>query len=154
MSSRFYSHTFASFNNEPAKICLCASGSRHTSPRPHSPISSIMAPTTPPLDFDHEKGFEIPTKNKEAIRELHSFGKVPATALKIRYKLRESTIRRILNYDAPERARPSRTGRPQLLTDRHVDEIIEYCAESWEHRILKYSVLIEELNLPCTPEHL
>jgi len=113
-----------------------------------------MAPTTPPLDFDHEKGFEIPTKNKEAIRELHGFGKVPAAALQIRYKLGESTIRRILNYDAPERARPSRTGRPQLLTDRRVDEIIEYCAESWEHRILKYSVLIEELNLPCTPEHL
>jgi len=70
-----------------------------------------MAPTTPPLDFDHEKGFEIPTKNKEAIRELYGFGKVLAAALQIRYKLGESTIRRILNYDAPKRARLSRTGR-------------------------------------------
>ncbi len=113
-----------------------------------------MAPTTPPLHFDHEKGFEIPTKNKEAIRELHGFGKVPVAALQIRYRLGESTIRRILNYDVPERARPSRTGRPQVLTDRRVDEIIEYYAESWEHRILKYSVLIKELKLPCTPEHL
>ena len=27
--------------------------------------------TTPPLDFDHKKGFEIPTKYKEAIRQLY-----------------------------------------------------------------------------------
>jgi hypothetical protein len=113
-----------------------------------------MPPTTPPLDFEHEKGFEIPTKHKEAIRQLHAFVKVPVLALEARYKLGNSIIRRILNYDAPERARPIRTGRPQLLTDRRVDEIIEYYAESWEHRIIKYEVLIEELQLPCTPEHL
>ena len=35
-----------------------------------------------------------------------------------------------------------------------MDEIIEYCVESWEHRILKYSVLIEELKLPYTPKYL
>jgi transposase len=113
-----------------------------------------MAPTTPPLDFIHEKGFEIPTKHKEAIRQLHRFAKISVPALQIRYDLGESTIRRILEYDIPERARPTRTGRPQLLTDRRVDKIIEYCAESWEHRILKYELLIEELQLPCTPEHL
>jgi hypothetical protein len=70
-----------------------------------------MAPTTPPLDFKHKAGEEIPTKNKKAIRELHNCAKVPITVLQIRYKLGESTIRRILNYDAPERARPTRTGR-------------------------------------------
>jgi hypothetical protein len=35
-----------------------------------------MAASTPPLDFDHHKGDEIPTKHKEAIRQLHWFGKV------------------------------------------------------------------------------
>jgi len=33
--------------------------------------------STPPLDFDHQKGYEIPTKYKEAIRQLYWFGKVP-----------------------------------------------------------------------------
>jgi hypothetical protein len=27
--------------------------------------------STPLLDFDHQKGYEIPTKYKEAIRQLH-----------------------------------------------------------------------------------
>lgn len=127
---------------------------RHTSLHAQPPISSMMAPTTPPLVFDHEAGFEIPTKNKEVISELHHFTKVLITALQIRYKLGESTIRKILNYHAPERSRLTRTGRPQKLTDRRVDEIIKYCAESWEHRILKYDLLIKELQLPYTPEHL
>jgi hypothetical protein len=33
--------------------------------------------STPPLDFNHQKGFEIPTKHKEAICQLHWFGEVP-----------------------------------------------------------------------------
>ena len=45
-------------------------------------------PTTPPrLDFDHQEGFEIPTKHKEAIRQLHNFANVPIGALESRYKL-------------------------------------------------------------------
>jgi hypothetical protein len=28
-------------------------------------------PTTPSLDFEHHKGDEIPTKHKEAIRQLY-----------------------------------------------------------------------------------
>jgi hypothetical protein len=44
-------------------------------------------PTTPPLlDFD-QKGFEIPTKHKEAIRQLHNFANMPIGALESRYKL-------------------------------------------------------------------
>jgi hypothetical protein len=89
-----------------------------------------MPTTPPPLDFDHQKGFEIPTKHKEAIRQLHYFAKVPIRALEDRYKLGNSTIRRVLNYDAPERARPTCTGRPQKLTDIQVDEAIEYISES------------------------
>jgi hypothetical protein len=30
-----------------------------------------MPPTTPPLQFNHQKGYEIETKHKEAIRRLH-----------------------------------------------------------------------------------
>jgi hypothetical protein len=76
-----------------------------------------MPTTPPPLDFDHQKGFEIPTKHKEAICQLHYFAKVPIGALEVRYKLGNSTICRVLDYDALERARPTRTGRPQKLTD-------------------------------------
>ena len=71
-----------------------------------------MPPTTPPLDFDHKKGFEILIKEKNAIRELVGFAKMPIGAIEARYKLSNSTIHRILTYDAPERARPIRTGRP------------------------------------------
>ena len=57
--------------------------------------------------FNHAPGFEIATKDKEAIRELHGFGEKSTEQLMTRYKLRKSTIRRVLEYDAPERARPS-----------------------------------------------
>ena len=109
-----------------------------------------MAASTPPLDFDHQKGFEIPTKHKEAIRQLHWFGKVSIGQLESRYKLGNSSIRRVLGYDVPERARLARTGRPQKLTDIQVDEIIEYCSENWEQRILDYEALVLELKLDCT----
>jgi hypothetical protein len=66
--------------------------------------------TTPPLVFDHQKGYEIPIKHKEAIRQLHWFAKVPVSWLETRYKLGNLTIRRILSYDGPERARPGRVG--------------------------------------------
>ena len=56
-------------------------------------------PTTPPLDFDHQLGDEIPIKHKEAIHQLYSFAKIPIKDLMARYKLSKSTICRILNYD-------------------------------------------------------
>src|SRR6266487_3590379 len=105
--------------------------------------------TTPPLDFDHHKGDEIPTKHKEAIRQLHWFAKVPVCQLVTRYDLGESTIRRVLQYNKPERARPGRVGPKQKLTDAKIDEIIEYCAENWEQRIMNYEVLVRELDLDC-----
>jgi len=110
-----------------------------------------MAPTTPPyLDFKHTKGHEIATKHKEAIRQLHWFGKVPICALMNRYKLGDSTIRNILNYPAPERRRPNRTALSFLLSNAKLDEIIVYCAESWETRILQWPKLREELKLECS----
>ena len=38
-----------------------------------------MAPTTPPLDFKHSKGFEIRTKHKETIRQLYFFERYQCT---------------------------------------------------------------------------
>jgi hypothetical protein len=50
--------------------------------------------------------------------------------LETRYKLGNSTIRRILSYDGPERACLRRIGPAQKLTDTKIDKIIEYCAEN------------------------
>lgn len=91
-----------------------------------------MPPAPPQLDFDHEPGAEIATKHKEVIRQLYGFAKVPIERLMGRYKLGKFTITKILNYDAPERARISRTGRPSLLTDTQVDQIIDYLSENWD----------------------
>jgi hypothetical protein len=70
-----------------------------------------MPPMTPPspLDFDHQLGDEIPTKHKEAIRQLYWCGKISIGELESRYKLSYLIINRILKYNAPEHARPSRT---------------------------------------------
>jgi hypothetical protein len=89
-----------------------------------------MAPSTPPLQFDHKPGFEIETGDKKAIRELYGFAKKSIPALMDYYKLGYTTICRVLKYDGLERARPSRTGRPQQLTDAHVDEVIEYLSKT------------------------
>ena len=106
--------------------------------------------STPPLDFDHKKGFEIPTKHKEAIRQLHWFGKIPKFQLQERYHLGDTTIDRILAYETPERKRPNRVGKPKKLTDAQVDVIIEYCSENYEHRCLDYDHLVLELKLDVT----
>jgi transposase len=121
-----------------------------------------MAPTTPPLDdWEHKKGFEIATKHKNAIRQLHWFGKVSICALQIRYRdpitkkpLGESTIRKILGYPNPERRRPNRIGPKRILSDAEVDAAIVYCAESWETRIMNWWKLREELGLACSVQTL
>jgi hypothetical protein len=113
-----------------------------------------MPPTTPPLDFSHLSGQEIATKHKEAIRQLYGFAKVPVELLMTRYGLVRSTVEKILRYDAPERTRINRTGRPSLLTDSQVDQVIEYASESWEHRILNFTLLHNELELQCSIETL
>jgi hypothetical protein len=35
------------------------------------PKTLLIMVSTPPLDFDYKKGFEIPAKHKEAIRQLY-----------------------------------------------------------------------------------
>ena len=95
-----------------------------------------MASTSPMSP--REPGFEIKTKHKEAIRQLYKRAKFLIERLMAEYHLGKSTICKILSYDAPERARPTRTGRPQLLSDARVDEIIEYLSSSWDNRVLNF----------------
>jgi hypothetical protein len=113
-----------------------------------------MNTTPPPLDFKHLPGYEVPTKHKEAIRQLHWFGYVPILIIEVRYRLGESLIRYILCYDYPEHKRPKRTGPAFLLSDAQVDKIINYVSESWEYRIIKYNVLRTELGLKCSVQML
>jgi hypothetical protein len=46
-----------------------------------------MLPITPPLDFNHEKGYEIETKHKETICRLYWRAKIPVRDLASKYKL-------------------------------------------------------------------
>ena len=46
-----------------------------------------MPTTLPLLDFDHQKGFEIPKKYKEATRQLYNFANTLTRALEFCYKL-------------------------------------------------------------------
>jgi hypothetical protein len=70
------------------------------------------------------------------------------------YKLTKSIIHHVLDYEHPERARPTRTGRPKILTNTRVDEVIEYLLETWDNRCLDWTHLRDELKLPCSPDHL
>ncbi|RFU32986.1 hypothetical protein B7463_g3340, partial [Scytalidium lignicola] len=88
----------------------------------------MKIPTTPPLDFDHEKGYEIPTKHREAIRQLYSFAKIPIERLIEHYKLKHTTIVKILNYDKPEHARPNK-GFSDHLTNDEVDKVIKHVSK-------------------------
>ena len=104
---------------------------------------------------EHILGFEIATKHKEAMRQLHKFAKIGLLQLEGYYELGESTVRRILQYDYPERARPTRTGRPrESLNDQEVRDIIEYISESHEHRVLNWVQLHDELKLSCSSKTL
>ena len=103
--------------------------------------------STPPLDFDHQKGYEIPTKHKEAICQLFQFRKVPKLQLQERYKLSDMTINRILAYDAPEQKRTTRVGKLKKLSNAQVNNIIKYCSENYEQRCLDYEHLVHELKL-------
>ena len=111
-----------------------------------------MASTPPPPEL--LPGYEVPTKHKEAIRQLYGFAKMPVELIMDRYKLSKSGVRKILDYEALERSRPTRTGRPRLLNNEQVNEIIEYCSESYEHRVLDYVALHDELQLTCSPSTL
>ena len=110
-------------------------------------------PTTPPPP-ELLPGYEVPTKHKEAICQLHGFTKIPIEDIMDWYKLSKSGVRKILDYEAPEWAWPTRTGWPHKLNDLQVHKIIEYCSQSWEHQILDYIQLQQELDLACSAKTL
>ncbi|RFU27462.1 hypothetical protein B7463_g8873, partial [Scytalidium lignicola] len=110
-----------------------------------------MEPTTPPNPMpEHELGYEILTKHKEAIRQLRFLANWGPSQLAKVYRIGRSTVNRILKYGAPERIRPTRIGKPRLLTQQAVLDIINYICLSYEHRCLDYFQLKAELHLECS----
>ncbi|KUJ13345.1 uncharacterized protein LY89DRAFT_672563 [Mollisia scopiformis] len=67
---------------------------------------------------------EIRTKHKEGIRRLFKFAKIGLQQLQGYYHLGDSTVRKILLYDVPERARPTRTGRPRESLNEQESQIL------------------------------
>jgi hypothetical protein len=55
-------------------------------------------PSTPPMP-EHVPGKEIPTKHKEAIRQLYKQAKFMPAHLSVLYHVGESIINRVLQYD-------------------------------------------------------
>ena len=49
-----------------------------------------------------------------------------------------------------EHARPTQTGRPRLLNQQQVYDIIDYISFSYEHRCPDYLQLKTELQLDCS----
>jgi transposase len=108
-------------------------------------------PVTPPLS-ERKPGEEIKTKHKEAIRQLYKFAKIGLQQLEGYYNLADSTVRKILQYDIPERVRPTRTGRPrESLNAQEVRDVIKYISMDHLTRQLNWLQLREELKLKCSP---
>jgi len=106
-------------------------------------------PRTPPMP-DHIPGYEIRTKHKEAIRQLYKFAKIGLQQLEGYYDLTHTTIRKILEYNVPERTRPTRTGRPrESLNAQEVKDIIEYISTNHSTRVLNWIQIHDELKLSC-----
>ena len=97
---------------------------------PNKNICKMDRPITPPMP-EHVPGDEILTKHKEAIRQLYKQAKFMPAHLAVLYNIRESSINRVLRYDKPERARPTRTGATRKLNDAQVNWIIEYLSETY-----------------------
>jgi hypothetical protein len=106
--------------------------------------------TTPPMS-PRLPGAEIRTKHKEGIRRLFKFAKIGLQQLQGYYHLGDSTVRKILLYDVPERARPTRTGRPrESLNEQEVRDIIEYICTDHATRVLNWIQIHDELQLSCS----
>jgi hypothetical protein len=83
-------------------------------------------------------GEEIKTKHKEAIHQLCKFAKISLQQLEGYYKLGNSTVRKILQYNVPERVRPTRTGRPRESLNVHeVHDVITYICTDYTTRELE-----------------
>jgi hypothetical protein len=129
-----------SFTNLPTKVwCF-----RH--PHPPNIIKIMNPPMTPPMP-EWQQGFEIPTKRKEAMRQLYKYAKIGLQALSGYYRISSWTVSRVLQYDQPGRKRPTRTGRLcESLNKQEVRDIIEYISDSHKHRVLNYIQLYNKLK--------
>jgi len=64
------------------------------------------------------------------------------------YSLGDSTIKRILQYDLPERKRITRTNKPrESLNTQEIRDVIEYISTNHSTRVLDYPQIKYELNL-------
>jgi hypothetical protein len=84
-------------------------------------------------------GKEIKTKHKEAICQLYKFAKIGLQQLEGYYKLGNSTVRKILQYNVPEGVRPICTGRPrESLNVQEVHNVIVYVSTDYTTRELNW----------------
>jgi len=91
---------------------------------------------TPPMSA-RKPGEEIKTKHKEVMRQLYRFAKIGLQQLEKYYKLDDSTVRKILQYDVPERARLTRTGKPrESLNAQEVKDVIKFISTDYSIKIL------------------
>ena len=91
-------------------------------------------------------GEEIKTKHKEAIRQLYKFAKIGLQQLEGYYKLGDSTVRKILQYNVPERVRPTRTSRPrESLNAQEMHNVIAYISTDHVTRELNWLQLRDKL---------
>jgi hypothetical protein len=118
-------------------------------------FSTKMSPVyTPPMS-PRLPGMEIKTKHKEAMRQLRKRGKLHFGALQRYYDLGESTVRKVLNYESPERARIGRSGRPrESLGKQEVEDIITYISTDHAIRELSWQQIVNELKLSCSAKTL
>jgi uncharacterized protein YjaZ len=93
-------------------------------------------PVTPPMSA-RKPGEEIKTKHKEAIRQLFKFAKIGLQQLQGYYDLGNSIVRKILQYNIPERARATWTSRPrESLNAQEVRDIIKFVLIDHATRVL------------------
>ena len=128
-----------------------ASNFKISTPTPTSNYSTNMdPPVTPPMST-RKPGEEIKTKHKEAMRQLFKFAKIGLQQLQGYYALGDSTVRKILQYNVPERARATRTGRPrESLNTQEVRDMIEFVSTDHITRVLNWIQIHDELKLSCS----
>jgi hypothetical protein len=91
---------------------------------------------TPPMSA-RKPGEEIRTKHKEAIRQLYKFAKIGLQPIEGYYNLGDSTVRKILSYNIPERACSIYTSRPRKsLNIQEVQDVIIYISTDYTTREL------------------
>jgi hypothetical protein len=117
-------------------------------------LTKMNALCTPPMS-PRLPGTEIKTKHKEAMRQLQKYAKIAPEPIQKYYGLGQSTVRKVLQYESPERARSTRTGRPRESLDKQeVEEVIAYISTDHATRELNWQQIINERKLTCSTKTL